>query len=220
MYCEKCKLNVSDSMRICPECGNRSFAKTKTSQKEVTESPKKIQNSINTNDQVRPWIRLWARYTDIILFAIFLGFFWGVFFPNKELNEQLFGLSLIPLWILVEPFLLSKFGNTPGKKLFRVAIKHKTKRDISFADAMTRSISVAWRGLALGLPIVYLITSAVAYSNLTKNNETTWDRDNEFKVTHEKLGTERIIIILVLLGLLIAFIIWADSLTQTNHVYY
>ena len=48
--------------------------------------------------------------------------------------------------------------------------------------------------MGTGFPIIYLITLSVAYSKLTKNGITTWDKNGGFKISHLRIGALRTII--------------------------
>src|SRR5262247_3675210 len=70
---------------------------------------------------VRPWIRYWARMFDLTVFSLPVAFGLGVVAPNLFsglVADQLFGISLLFVWVFVEALLLSLFGTTPGKWLF------------------------------------------------------------------------------------------------------
>jgi uncharacterized RDD family membrane protein YckC len=220
MYCEKCNTKVAQSIRICPKCGNRSFSESITTQTQIPPRTNKVTQRASVSQAAistpRPWIRLWARTIDYLLFAIVLGFLHGYLFPNLPFNDRLFGFFLPILWLLGEPFCISNFGTTPGKKMLKITLKHNSGNKINFANALTRSAQVLWRGLALGLPIVYIITGCVAYSNLTKNGTTTWDKDGGFVVTHDRIGLERVLLIIVLIGLPVGFLIWLGAQTPQN----
>jgi len=211
MFCESCNLKVSNTIRICPKCGHKHFSETK---KEINSQPsssnKSAANSKRHNPsikQVRPWVRYWARTIDITLFTIFIFFTYYYFlFPSYSENLVLIGLLNIPLWIFGEAFCLANFGTTPGKKLLKISIKHKNDKQILFEKAVNRSMKMAWRGQALGFPIVTFFTHIVAYHNLKKNESTSWDSEEKFIVTHENIGLERIALI-IFLSIFIVFLI-------------
>ena len=223
MYCEKCNTKVAQAMRICPKCGNRSFSEVIT-KKNVTPSRRErprassARSVLNSSLQnPRPWIRFWARLYDWIFFGVFLGVCIGYWAPNSIPSDTVLGFIIIFLWLFGEAFCISKFGTTPGKKLFRISLTHKSGNPINFSDALTRSGLVLWRGFAIGLPIVYIITGIVAYSNLMKNGTTTWDSEGGYIVSHHKLGLERLFIIAVITAALIYLISLGSN--NPNHTY-
>jgi len=223
MYCEKCNTKVAQAIRICPKCGNRSFSEVITKndmpsshQRPHASSAHSLRNSSLQNP--RPWIRFWARFFDWMFFGIFIGIIIGYWAPNSMPHETVLSFMILYLWIFGDAFCISKFGTTPGKKLFRISLTHKSGDPIIFSDALTRSGLVLWRGFALGLPIVYIITGIVAYNNLMKNGTTTWDSEGGYIVSHQKLGFERLIIIA---GIAVAFsyLVYLSSESPNHSTY-
>lgn len=137
---------------------------------------------------------------DIFIFALPANFLVGVAAPGAFVGpgaEQLLGMLLLFVWAFVEAFFISSIGTTPGKWLFRVKITATGATAISYPAALTRSISVWWRGLGTGFPIVTLFTLAQAHSGLKRDLTTTWDRDGGFVVTHGEVGTVRVAVAVV-----------------------
>jgi hypothetical protein len=56
-------------------------------------------------------------------------------------------------------------------------------------------------GLALGIPILYLLTAIRSYDILTKTGRTPWDHEGHFIVSHGNIGPLRAIAILGLVCL-------------------
>ena len=50
-----------------------------------------------------------------------------------------------------------------------------------------------WRGFGTGFPIAAMITMIIAHGRLTRNGITSWDKDDGFSVTHEKIGVPRVL---------------------------
>jgi len=112
--------------------------------------------------------------------------------------------------------LLSTWGSTPGKSLLKITLRSSTGDKLSFSSALNRSFSVWWRGLGTGFPIASLFTLIVAYKNLSGNGVTTWDREGNFSVSHNRIGALRTIIaILFFVGFLI-IIGFSKSLEKSN----
>ena len=159
---------------------------------EENRMPEKVASS-------RPWIRFIGRMFDYAWFALVLGWFLAVF--GLSVEQAPFGIMIIPfLWIFVETLLMGTWGSTPGKWMIATRVKRKDNRKLSFKDAVYRSLSVWWLGLAAGIPIISLVTMVVACVKLSNTGKTTWDRSGEFTVQHQKMGTFRII------GLIIFFL--------------
>lgn len=145
--------------------------------------------------QVRPWVRFWARLFDTWLFSLLLVFVLMTINPSLlNMNKIVFGMITLFILIFVESFLLSTWGwgTTPGKWLLEITLRDSKGRELTFLDALSRSFSVWWRGLGLGLPFVPLITTIVAYDHLIKKGITSWDREGGFVVSHKKIGPFRV----------------------------
>lgn len=151
----------------------------------------------DTVSQVRPVVRFWARYFDVLIFALCFGFIAGIFGFELDIPDILLGMMLIFIWIFVESALLYKWGTTPGKWLLKTTITDFEGKKPTYSRALKRSFTVWWRGLGLGIPIVTLITQVDSYNKLKKETQTPWDRDGKFVVSHKKIGARRIIVIIL-----------------------
>lgn len=170
-----------------------------------TQEQRRDECSAPPSRVVRPWIRFWARTLDTYTFSIVAGAAIVVAYPSAfagETNDQVFGMLLLFAWVFAESIFLSSIGTTPGKWLLKIKVEHQSG-SVSFDDALRRSFKVWWRGMGIGFPIAMLITNLVAFKNLKKNAETTWDADSGFTVTHENIGVVRggvaVLIILTIL---------------------
>ena len=215
-FCEACNNKVMATMRICPQCGGKSFADTPS----VIPAPPQVNTqaigsqTVNASannqtlvvSQVRPWIRYWARILDAYAFSLIAGFFLYVIAPEfmGRVNEYVLALILLFSWIFVESLLLLSFGTTPGKWLLNIRITSTTGSPITYSQALARSMKVWWRGFGTGFPLVQLVTTIVAYQKLTLNGVTSWDKEEHFAITHEKVGLLRgVVATLFILGVLI-----------------
>jgi uncharacterized RDD family membrane protein YckC len=152
-----------------------------------------------------PWRRFFARLIDMAIlgdFIIPLLVFCLIFLSAhtagtiaKALENPItLGFVVLGLLILIEPVLLSTWGNTPGKWLFGISLRTTDGDKLSFGEALRRSINVVIRGFAFGIPIVSLITLYLASRRLTKTGATSWDRTSQCVVTHKTWGTARTIV--------------------------
>ena len=53
--------------------------------------------------------------------------------------------------------------------------------------------------MGLGIPIVAFFTQLNAYSKLSKDGITSWDKEGGFRISHKKVGAGRVIAIIALL---------------------
>jgi hypothetical protein len=111
-------------------------------------------------------------------------------------------------WVFIDGFLLSLFGTTPGKWLFRIKITDSLGRMLTLPVAFRRSIAVWLLGFGAGIPIVNLITQLVAYNKLKKDGITSWDREWDCVVFHGKITQERLIVIVTIIWALIILILY------------
>jgi hypothetical protein len=173
------------------------------------------EESVQQALEVRPWVRFWARMFDVALFSLPAGFLIGMLFPNAFLepgSDQLLGLLLLFLWVFVEAALLSTFGTTPGKSLFKITLIKTTKAGFDYGDGLSRSLKVWWRGLGIGFPIVHLITMIIAYSKLSRNRRTSWDADEGIIVQHGSVGPLRVLFAIAFFTVFFLFIVISSAM--------
>lgn len=152
-----------------------------------------------SGEQVRPWVRYWARMLDFFLFSFLGGLVLAfVYEPALEMPDILFGILLLFAYALVEPAMLAGWGTTPGKALLRIRLRNSDGSKLSYADGLSRAFKVLIRGQGIGLPLVALFTQIYAYKRLTKQRITSWDEEGDFDVSHQVIGTGRIILTLLI----------------------
>lgn len=149
-------------------------------------------------DKPHPWHRFWARILDYLIFGFVLANIVGLFLPVKFMAPPVITLSVIFFWIFIEAAFISSCKKTPGKWLFNITVEKKDNKPVTYLDALSRSFSVWWLGLAAGLPVVHFITLIVACVKLSNNRITTWDKKGSFVVKHGKLSWWRIASIVLL----------------------
>ena len=158
--------------------------------------------------QARPWVRYWARMMDFFVFSILVGAVIGFIYPAAmEINDTIFGMILLAVYVFVEPLMLASWGTTPGKALLRVRLRRSDGKKLSYNDGLVRSLKVWIKGYGLGIPVVSLITLITAYHKLTENGITSWDSEGDFIVRHKRIGVLRgtvAVLIFVFFSLLIA----------------
>ena len=163
--------------------------------------------------QIRPWVRYWARTCDFLLFCIVVGGIVVPFVPGfDEMNDTLVGAVFLFAYCFVEPVLLSTIGTTPARALFRVRLRNADGTKLSYGAGLKRSLLVFLRGQALGIGVIALIASILAYRRLTQDGITAWDRDGNFTVSHQEISWWRWLMMIGGLVGFIALIGWAESL--------
>jgi hypothetical protein len=145
-----------------------------------------------------PWRRYFARMLDVFLVGCLYGLIvsiyvdpdsgFGRLLQNTEVVSVLATLLLLPL----EGLMLEVFGTTPGKALYGIAVRQTTGEPLQLGQAFWRAFAVWFRGMAMGLPFVSLISNSLAYRSSVQNGVTSWDRDGGFAVQHSRFGFFRI----------------------------
>lgn len=137
----------------------------------------------------RPWLRYWARSFDMLLFALILAaaaapVLAAAGVALEKVSPAFFAPPATLLYALLEAWMMSRFGATPGKWLLGIVVRFPDGSLPTYREALRRSALVAWRGQGLGLPIVGVVANVLAYARLGVERRTTWDRDSGFVVVH------------------------------------
>gem|GEM_PF-853887 len=86
------------------------------------------------------WMRFLARITDYSLFYIFIAFSTSFLPYFLGMSFYLGLIAAAPfLWIPLEAFLLSRYGTTPGKSLFRMRVQNAVGGNLSFMQALKQA---------------------------------------------------------------------------------
>lgn len=143
--------------------------------------------------EIRPWTRFWARVLDmsltILSFIVILSLF------GTSVNSSLlllFSWISIFSWVLIEAYLLSKWGTTPGKWLLKVNVRNQDGTLLSFKQGLQRGTSIACRLFLLYVPLINLIAIIWNCYDLKKGGPE-YDRKYGMIVCHEKIGWLRIL---------------------------
>lgn len=193
LICPDCGATVSDAAQACLQCGNPLGS----------EGFQVAGEHDQPLEQVRPWVRYFARMLDYFLASIVSSVVLAVVSPVYFASEDSeFGVTWLALlvWIPIEAVLLATWGTTPGKALLRTRIVPTDGDDsIDFATALNRATRVWFSGVGTGFPIVFLFTMGSAYGKLNKTGSTSWDQELGFNVEHRKIGPARVAVALVIL---------------------
>ncbi len=141
----------------------------------------------------RAWLRFIARQLDYALAGVAAGLVAVRLRPDlRDSTELLVVVTALALFVPIEALLLSGLGTTPGKWLLQIRVRDAEGRRLGLAAAMSRSVSVWWRGMGAGLPVISLLTLLFAYQRMRHEGVTSWDRDGGFQVSHESFGSSRL----------------------------
>lgn len=158
--------------------------------------------------KVEPTVRFIARLFDYSLFCLSLlilkfSFSW-------HFSENFFE-TMIPFeffcWIPIETLFLWLWGKTPGKWFLNLELRFDSRKKPDFLIALRRSVSVWFRGLGMGIPVINVLCMLVAYQRLKMTQSTTWDNDDRIHVYQYPLPKWRFIaaVIFSTLGLFLYF---------------
>lgn len=215
MYCHKCGTALPPGSQFCPACGvavpdavHDAFV-SGSGFPTATVLPGHTDAGIGgvASATPRPWIRYWARMLDVMLFAVPAGMVIAFLAPHllTEGNEFALGFLLLLMWVFVEPLCLVVFDTTPGRWLLRTRVVLRGG-EITYGQALSRSLKVWWRGLAMGVPFVSLFTMWHAYRKLGSTGQTSWDSEGGFAVVHAPVGMARGLGVVALMLLYLIFI--------------
>lgn len=216
MFCQHCGSQMPPGAQYCPTCGKAvsingadgvyrgNAADAPPSSTSGLQVPRPV--TVAEGEQIRPWVRYWARAFDLLVFSLPAGVVLGVLWPelmasNEPGSEWVLGLVVLLAWAFVEPLCLSVFGTTPGKALFRITLRLRSGRPMDYPSALARSLKVWLRGMGMGLPLVSLVTLIVAHGKLKRTGLTSWDADGDFVVTHQRIGIGRTLVAIACFGM-------------------
>lgn len=193
---------------------NRYLIKTIVNRTETYKS-KEEQSHSTSLPTVRPWIRYLARLIDIYLFTMFVTIILVIFFNlHTKSYDNDKTIALLSLWVLpfAEAFFITNWGTTPGKWLLKTTVVKANGGFLSYKTALLRAYWAIGEGLGMGIPFVSLITLFISYKVLENKGITKWDAHFESIVLHERIGTIRTAVNVVLIISIIALIAYANIL--------
>jgi|GEM_PF-865763 len=212
MFCNQCAAENPTDAKFCYKCGAAITIPQQAPNLLIVEQVAGPQLEEKTHapplQQVRPWVRFWARFIDTSLLGCLISFLL-IIITNSFLRDLIttqsqfywamgfIVLIALFLWIFVEPFLLSNFGTTPGKWLLKIQLTHTSGKPITVLQATRRLLSLWVSGLGLGIPLLSFIAQFVAYVKLKRNGVTSWDKAGGFTVSHSDIGILRIIVVII-----------------------
>ena len=238
MYCSRCGRENENDTQFCIHCGNNLSRNPVIERKPdsavigVFQPPMEGQQH-EIVPQIRPWVRFFARIIDIwltqfLLFGILvvLGFTFAILNPRfgeaviKSLSNIDPTLDMIItlmvsllLLAMIEPFFLSNYGYTPGKWLLQTRVVNPDGTNLTFSQAMNRSLSVYSRGFLFGIPFLSLITLLIESSKLEKEGKTTWDRNGGHVILHNRIGVPRTMAAIILLVIIRVIMLFFSDLS-------
>lgn len=185
-YCWHCGTPAEAGAIYCKKCGSALLPSAK-----LIDSHEAPADSV---PQVRPWVRYWARLFDVTLYTFVFAILMGMVLPAtlEKINNLALHMLILFTWIFVESLLLAVASTTPGKALFRIHVRLPGCDSIPFLNAFYRSLRVWWCGWGTGFPLISIFTLWHAEFALSRDGVTSWDKEGEFQIRHEKIGVLRV----------------------------
>lgn len=145
---------------------------------EEEEKPLPQQNSNKVLMKVMlpsPGTRFLARMIDVAIYStILLGVMYALNVPYKGHFQPGSLFFWLPM-VLIEAYILSRWGTTPGKSLLGIRVQH-IKGRFSYGSALKRSALVFVLGTGcMVFPLLFLITLGVSYYGISRHGIAVWD---------------------------------------------
>ncbi|HEX8570500.1 MAG TPA: RDD family protein [Caulobacteraceae bacterium] len=124
-----------------------------------------------------PWGRFWAKWIDCTAYALMLALVLALI-KSSFLDDALWRFYVLfsLTFPLAEAVLISVFGTTLGKVLFRIRITAENGEKLDLNASFKRSISGWLRGSLFGLPVLSLLANWSAYQEYQRDKITPWDK--------------------------------------------
>ncbi len=169
MQCNQCGLEVINTIKVCPECGNTQFVNTQRppppppppQPDDPLPPPPNGGGAINSQDYEYAGFfrRFFAFIIDYVIVAFFMGFVAGIFdeifgtnIVNLVTNEDLITIILLLALIIYHTFFeSSKQQASLGKQLLRLKVVNKDAEKLSFANALGRNMGRIISNLTFGI---------------------------------------------------------------------
>lgn len=197
MFCPQCGTETNPAAKFCHACGQplegapQPVSAPPIPTEAAQNAPPVVEAPGLPELETHPSRRFFARAVDMLLVVplLYLFFFnrFGDHYSFSEVligtddtrslleNPIVIGVILFLLWIPLEAACLATFGATVGKFAFGIRVIGADGNRLSYRTAFVRSIGVFSYGVAFGLPILNLITGAIAHHRLKKTGTTRWD---------------------------------------------
>ncbi len=154
------------------------------------------------------WVRRgFAKVFDLFLYSMtffVIANFFGFPFGFNERIEVINIIFLIPFFV-IEAFLLSRFGLTPGKAILGLRVRPLAgMTPLNFNRALFRSGASWLFGMALGLSPYFIISMILSYFTTKQRGLTTWDAVGRTKVETVKPISVLQVFNYILLGIMVS----------------
>ncbi len=168
-----------------------------------------------TTRLVAPWRRYFARGLDMVVYGTLIQLLQyvviGVTLRERSAVESVFITFLsVALMVVLEPWLLVRFGTTLGKWILGLNVVDKNGQRLCYNEAFNRTVGALWYGLGAQIPIYSLYRSYRSLVACEAGEELPWEGESQLLLKDEKgwrwlamLAVWGISIAIVVLGLLL-----------------
>ncbi|WP_312043850.1 RDD family protein [Anaerotignum sp.] len=170
-----------------------------------------IYNPNYRNQVFRPWRRYFARGLDMSIYQMILdailGFVCHVNLLNEGLLVKFVGtLVTVIMMLLIEPFLLNRFGTTFGKWVFGLRVEKTDGNLIPYREGLRRTWGVIGNGYGYMIPIYNLVCLFKSYKLCIEKEVQPWDEGISYTIKDTKWYRVVACIFLNVLVAVIAFV--------------
>ena len=120
-----------------------------------------------------PWVRYFARSIDAAIYMILWNMFLSLVLHINIMETGFAGL----VFLLAEPFILSRFGTTPGKFLFGLRVTAETGARLTHGEALHRTWTVLKKGCGFNLPVYWIIRTYKSYRACKDGEILDWEQE-------------------------------------------
>ena len=129
-----------------------------------------------------PWVRYFARSIDAAIYMILWNTFLSLILHINIMETGFAGLvaDIIAyncLFLLAEPFMLSRFGTTPGKFLLGLRMTAETGARLTHGEALHRTWTVLKKGCGFNLPVYWIIRMYKSYRACKDGETLDWEQE-------------------------------------------
>jgi uncharacterized RDD family membrane protein YckC len=158
-----------------------------------------LESTVNAKPKAHLARRFWARWTDLSLYS---AVWWlGMYLGGRDIGAAItnFGLviSMFLPWIVIEAWLIHRFGRTPGKWLMGLKVSNEDGSPLVLKESMQRGLLVLMIGMGFGWGPLVIIFHAVSWFMARHLGKPIWDHMGNHKVEAEPLSPFRIIALII-----------------------
>jgi uncharacterized RDD family membrane protein YckC len=151
------------------------------------------------------WPRYVARSFDLMVEAVIIGLLIGALFPSAIAsgsalsNELLLGILVLPPAMVLDAVIYTCCGNTPGKALAGLKVFTPQGDKVPFLRYLRRNLHLWLTGLALGLPLINILTLWRSFQRDGLGEFQPWDIDTDTRCYDRARSITRVCVTAVFL---------------------